>query len=405
MNKSTPYDNGTSGKFPEEERKRVQELLQYGILDTPDEEEFDDITRVATYLCDVRSALINFLDYYRQWSKSSHGWDIRQIPRDQSICNHTIQQDQYLVVNDISDDPRFRHYSYVREKKVQFYAGVVLKSALGYNIGTLCVFDKEPRGISDKQLESLQILAKDIESKLELRLKREQLFEERKVLLSYQEQLRSLVYQLNTTEINQRQQLATELHDSLGQILALSKMKIGSLQKKQFTSDSHPDIDELKELINDAISYMLDLTSDLKPPPSIYNDLIAGIKWIAEKVRSHDLQVTIEDDGRPKPLDEEIRIMVVQSVRELLFNVIEHTSEKKATVRLKSSDNQLQVNVEDEGEGFSIENKKFSPGKKGRFGLFNIQERINLLGGSVEIDSKPGEGTIVTLQVPMLDEN
>lgn len=394
-----------SGGFPEEERKRVKELLRHGILDTSDEGEFDDITKVAAYLCDASYALINFLDYYRQWSKSSHGWDIRQIPREQSICNHTIQQDKYMVINNISEDPRFKDFDYVKEKKVQFYAGVVLQSTLGYNIGTLCVFDREPRELTDTQLESLQILAKDIESKLELRLKREQLIEEHEALLSKQEQLRLLMYQLNRAEINQRQQLATELHDNLGQILVLSKMKIDALQKEPLTSDGVSDINELKELINDAILYTRDLTSDLKPPPSVYSDLIASIKWVAEKVKRHDLQVVIEDDERPKPLDEEVRVTVVQSVRELLFNVIKHTSEKEAVVRLTRSDSQLHVIVEDEGEGFDVENKEFSPDKEGGFGLFNIKERINLLGGSVNIESKPGEGTIVTLHVPLSEES
>ncbi len=165
------------------EQERVRALLRYDILDTPDESEFDDITKVAAYLCNANCAQINFLDHDRQWSKSCYGWDIRVIPRKESICKHTIQQEKYLVINDVNKDPRFKDYNYVKEKKVQFYAGVVLKSSHGYNIGTLCVFDNEPGELTEEQLESLQILGHDVETKLELRIKREQLVEEHKKLL------------------------------------------------------------------------------------------------------------------------------------------------------------------------------------------------------------------------------
>nr|WP_276611315.1 PAS domain S-box protein [Fodinibius halophilus] len=151
-------------------------------MDTPDEKEFDDLTKVAAYLCGVKSAQINFLDYDRQWSKSCYGWDVQEIPRDESVCTYTIQQDKYLVINDLRKAPRFKEYDFVKDEDLLFYAGVNLTSSRGYNIGTLCVFDDEPGDLTDEQLESLQVLASDVESKLELRLKREQLIEEHKKL-------------------------------------------------------------------------------------------------------------------------------------------------------------------------------------------------------------------------------
>lgn len=403
MDPNPVNDNSDYYKFPKEERERVKELHRYGILDTPNEEEFDNITKVATYLCDSTSAHINFLDYDRHWSKSSHGWYVKEIPRDQSICNHTIQQDKYLIVNNLYEDPRFKNYSYVKEKTVQFYAGIVLESVRGYNIGTLCVLDKETRELSDKQLESLQILAEDVESKLELRLRREQLVKEHRSLQSTREQLRSLVHKLSKVEIDQRQQLATDLHDNVGQMLALSLMKIDALQKEQSSSEAISNIKEIKNIMLDTIAYIRELTSDLKPPSSIHNDLVANINWVAEKMEKRGLNVTIEDDEQPKSLDEEIRVTVVQCVRELLLNVIEHTSENEAIVRLQHSNGQLQITVTDEGEGFNPENKEFTPDKEGVFGIFNIQERITLLGGSVNIESSKGEGTKVTLQVPLME--
>lgn len=164
------------------DHERVRELLRYNILDTPDEEEFDELTKVASYLCDANSAQINFLDQNRQWSKSCYGWEFREILREKSICTYTIQEENYLVINDVSKDVRFKDYEYVKSKEIQFYAGVVLKSNHGYNIGTLCVFDDTPKELNDEQLEALQILGSAVEAQLELRLKREELIEEHKKL-------------------------------------------------------------------------------------------------------------------------------------------------------------------------------------------------------------------------------
>lgn len=163
------------------EEDRVRELLRYNILDTPNEKEFDDLTKVAAYLCDVEYAHIHFLDHDRQWAKSCHGWKFKEMPRKKSICHHTIQRDKYLVINDLNKDPRFKNLDYVKDKTIQSYAGIVLKSN-GYNLGTLCVFSKEPKQFTEQQLESLQILGNEVEARLELRLKREELISQHKKL-------------------------------------------------------------------------------------------------------------------------------------------------------------------------------------------------------------------------------
>lgn len=231
----------------------------------------------------------------------------------------------------------------------------------------------------------------------------ERVKERTQALLSYQEQLRSLAFQLSRAEENQRQQLATELHDNLGQMLALGKMKVNELQNKQSPVEAAPEADELNKILDDAITYTRQLTSDLKPPPSVENDLLASINWVAEKVAEHGLRVTIDnDDSRSISLDREVRTTVIQGVRELLFNVIKHTSEKKAIVRLKRVEDQLMVTVEDKGEGFDFRLDELMSDKEGKFGLFNILERIDLIGGRVDIETGWGHGTKATLYVPLL---
>lgn len=160
------------------EETRLKELYRYNILDSDEEREFDDLAKLAAFICEVQHAHINFLDKDRQWTKSSSGtWDLKNIPRNHSICNHTIQEETYMVVNDLNLDSRFENFEYVKNGKVRSYAGVVLKSSKGHNLGTLCVFDSEPAKLSEKQLESLQILGNAIETQLEMRVKREKLTE------------------------------------------------------------------------------------------------------------------------------------------------------------------------------------------------------------------------------------
>ncbi|MEX0647763.1 MAG: PAS domain S-box protein [Balneolaceae bacterium] len=220
-------------------------------------------------------------------------------------------------------------------------------------------------------------------------------------LLTYQEKLQFLISQLNRAEEQERHRLAAELHDNLGQILTIGKMKIDRLLKNNDVEENG--INELSELINQAIRYTRELMSDLKPPPSLQQEsLRKTMQWLADKMETYNLEVTIEDDEQIIPLSQEIQTFLTQCVRELLFNVVKHSGVKKAHVILSHQENQVQVTVKDEGGGFVPEEEKPSPGKEGNFGLFNIMERINLLNGSFQIHSAPGEGTTAILKVPLI---
>lgn len=220
-------------------------------------------------------------------------------------------------------------------------------------------------------------------------------------LESYQDQLRSLVSELSKAEEQERQRLAAELHDNLGQILAMGKMKADQVSQSQ-DKDS-VGIDELRELLEDAIAYTRELMSELKPPPSLQDEaLIKSIEWISKKMDKHGLEVTIEDDEQPKPLSNEIQRTLIQFVRELLFNVIQHASVYKAHIKVNRINQHVTVSVEDEGIGFDTNKIEYIPAEKKGFGLFKIRERIELLGGIFEIDSELGAGTKVTLHIPLV---
>lgn len=223
-----------------------------------------------------------------------------------------------------------------------------------------------------------------------------------KSLLSYQSQLRSLASQLSKMEESQRQSLATELHDNLGQMLAVSKMKVEMLQKDPYRENAAAALEEIKQGMDEAIAYTRNLMSELKPPPSLdKEDVKASIEWLAGVMKKHDLEVIVEDDGQPKRASEEIRNTLLQTVREVLFNIVKHAGVNRARVDMSRLDNQVQILVEDEGQGFNPETTTSSSVEEGGFGLFNVRERMDLLGGSMKIISEQGEGTKVILVAPL----
>lgn len=223
-------------------------------------------------------------------------------------------------------------------------------------------------------------------------------------LISYQDQLRSLASQLSKAEEQERQRLATELHDNLGQMLAICKMKMDGLQKDRLPDGTASEIDVIQKMVEDSLSYSRKLMSDLKPPPTLdKEDVRATIEWLAENMKKHELNVIVEDDKQPKRTSKDIRTTLLQCVRELLFNVIKHAGVDEACVKMSRHDNQVQIIVEDEGKGFDTEKNITTTAEEGGFGLFNIRERLDLLECDVSIDSEPDKGTTVTIWAPLKD--
>ncbi|MEX2574631.1 MAG: response regulator [Balneolaceae bacterium] len=256
----------------------------------------------------------------------------------------------------------------------------------------LAIKDETERELARQKLQELN---ETLEERVE---------ERTKSLVSYQDQLRSLASQLSKAEENERQRLATELHDNLGQMLALAKMKISLIQKHQLPGKAAADIKDLKEGVDEALAYARNLMSDLKPPPSLdKEDIRSSIEWLANRMGKHNLHVIIGDDGQPKPVDDEVRTILLQCIRELLINIIKYAGVNEAAIQLVRVDSEIKIVVEDNGTGFDTDSiHTFSP--ENGFGLFNVFERIDHLGGRMDIESEPGKGTRVTLFAPLTAE-
>ena len=166
--------------LPKNEAHRLNVLWQYDILDTVPEEVFDELAELAGHICEAPIALITLVDEKRQWFKARVGTSVKETSRDISFCAHAIMQNELFIIADASKDPRFKkNPMVVGQPKIRFYAGAPLKSPDGYALGTLCVVDSKPRILRDEQKKSLRILARHVETQLELRRHAKELAEAR----------------------------------------------------------------------------------------------------------------------------------------------------------------------------------------------------------------------------------
>ena len=156
--------------LPTNEAERLAALKEYHILDTGTEQSYDDITILASHICDVPTAMISLVDETRQWFKSRVGLEQQQTSRDVAFCAHAILQNEPLIVRDATKDRRFADSALVTgEPHIQFYAGFPLINPEGLALGTLCVIDRQPRQLSAEQLKTMQALSRQVMTLLELR--------------------------------------------------------------------------------------------------------------------------------------------------------------------------------------------------------------------------------------------
>jgi GAF domain-containing protein len=153
------------------EARRLEALRRYDILDTPREAAFDEIAALAAEICGTPIGVVNLIDEGRQFFKAEVGLGVRETPLETSFCAKAILEDDFLLVPDATLDPRFDCNPLVTgEPGLRFYAGALLKTTDGLAIGTLCVLDTQAKALTPLQQRTLQVLARQVMSQLELRL-------------------------------------------------------------------------------------------------------------------------------------------------------------------------------------------------------------------------------------------
>jgi PAS domain S-box-containing protein len=222
-------------------------------------------------------------------------------------------------------------------------------------------------------------------------------------LQKYQVQLKSLATELSLTEERERRRIAAALHDKISQQLVISKVRLKTACQSISESEIVENLNEVCNCLDQIIQDTRSLTFDLSYPLLHELGLETAIaEWLTEYIQAkHGIKCEFIDDGKLKPLDDNIRAVLFRNVRELLINVVKHAKASEVKVTCSKKNGRIQIVVEDNGVGFDAEQVTSIGTEKGGFGLFSIRERLEQIGGLLEIRSKPGAGTRIAIEVPL----
>jgi PAS domain S-box-containing protein len=215
--------------------------------------------------------------------------------------------------------------------------------------------------------------------------------------------LRALAMELSRTEERERQRLAVCLHDEIGQSLALVRLKLGGLAAASKSRSDKRSMGALRDLLETVIDQTHALIFELSPPVLHQLGLAAAIEWAGEKIgRDYGLHFQFDDDGVAKSLNSDLQAILFRCVRELMLNTAKHAKAKLLTVAITRKDETTFFTVADDGIGFDALLQSTRTESRG-YGLFSVREHLATLGGSCRIQSAPGQGTRITLTVPVTD--
>lgn len=392
--------------IPADEIKRLKALYDYEVLDTEAEKVFDDLTALASEICQTPISLISLIDPDRQWFKSRVGLGALETSRDIAFCSHAILQDDVFEVPNALHDERFFDNPLVTgDPNIRFYAGTPLKSPSGENIGTLCVINDEPQKLTDHQKNALELLGREVIAQLELRIKNKQLEKSNR----YKTEFLS--------------NISHEIRTPLNAIIGLSDLTL----QHASTENLAPECIEYLEQINHSgncllgiINSVLDLSKieagklEVELTTCDVEELVLGtISMFRHK--ADEKQIALSYDIKPIPqviIDDK---KLSQVLINLISNAIKFTSAgKHIKIKVWSSNQSLCFEIEDQGVGISrqdlkrlfnkyIQVGKNKSGQQGTgLGLSITKGLVDLLGGTIHIESELGVGTSVNLVFPLV---
>ncbi len=255
-------------------------------------------------------------------------------------------------------------------------------------------------GVLSREFDRLVAQQQSIQKGLKREIEERHLYE--KELDRYHQKLRHLSSELLLTEERERRKIATDLHDSIGQSLAMSKMRLDELTATMPPSDVSEKMEQVSKLIEKSIQDTRTLTFELSPPILYEFGLSAALKWLSEKFsKKYQLNIKFDTIGSVGPKDTALRVMLFQATRELLYNVVKHAHERDVILSLTTTDTAVEITIEDNGVGFDPTIMNTPAEYDVGFGLFSIKERLQHVGGRFEIDSTPGKGTRVCMVSPL----
>lgn len=413
--------------LPANEPERLRALYGYRILDTIPEEEYDQITRIASEICQTPIALISLIDERRQWCKSALGVAGGETPRDLSFCAHAILHPQeVLIVPNVSQDERFASIPQAADQPyVHFYAGVPLVSSEGYAVGTLCVADHKPNQLTENQAAALRALAGQTVTQLELRRKTLELEEAQRKLTAINAELRAATQRAEAIAQAKADflsimshEIRTPIHTILGYTGILLETprpdQEAALQTLQFSGQT------LLALLNDILDFSK-LESGKVVLEEIPFDLSRLIGQIIEtnvpqaQAKVNRLRTRLDPALPAQLLGDPVRL--VQVLNNLVSNAVKFTNHGEVTIEAtviesRPEDVTVRFRVSDTGVGIPPEAQErifedfaqASAATTRKFGgtglgLSITKKLLNLFGSRIHLESEVGEGSTFSFAI------
>jgi signal transduction histidine kinase len=213
--------------------------------------------------------------------------------------------------------------------------------------------------------------------------------------------VRDLTFRLTQTEQRERRRLAQLLHDNLLQLLVAARMRMNALRATKSAAPLTESLLLVDSLLKDSIEMSRSVVLELSPPVLHESGLRSPLQWLSEHMKQrYGLNVDITFSTEMEPHEEE-RLLLFEATRELLFNVVKHSGAESASVCVSSEGSRLILSVEDSGKGFDSESFLRHSARSGVFGLFSIRQRVEMVGGQLEIANRSPQGTRITLSLPV----
>jgi signal transduction histidine kinase len=393
--------------MPENEVIRMKSLKSFSVLDTFSEKEYDEITLLASIICDTPISLISLIDGDRQWFKSKVGLDIEEAPRELSFCGHAILNDGKLFsVEDSRLDERFHDNPFVTgPANVVFYAGAPLVTSEGLSLGTLCVLDNKPKVLTAVQQKAMEVLSNKIIS----------LFELKKANLLLEKKNQELETQRAELEMF-ADVAAHDLRSPLKNISGLSELLMEDYaavldeEGKELLKMLNTSSKTLKSLVDGILDHskagtILQKTADVFDLKFFIEDIIQLI----DSRGSYGFKIVFENQTVAVN-----RVALQQIFINLIGNSIKYNDKDQVeiTIGFTETESYYQFYVSDNGVGMNKEHedkifKLFEIlgvedrfGMKGNgIGLSTVKKLIEGLGGSIRVDSEIDKGTKVSFSV------
>jgi signal transduction histidine kinase len=393
--------------LPDNEEERLASLRSYNILDTLEEKDFDEITQLASQICQTPVALITLIDDKRQWFKSSVGVDIAETTREVAFCAHNLyNKEEIMVVEDARHDERFADNPLVTGSfSVAFYAGVPLVNEEGHALGSLCVIDNKAKKLNDQQINTLKILGKQVMAQLELRKK-----------IASLEIANAALLESNTFIQKFASTAAHDIKNPLSSILLTSQALQRRLQKNEDDKSlslinlSIHSSKQLLHLVDEMLVYSRSPSSLLMGQQTVeLNTLLNKIIRIINVPESIKVQLPA--------VDHTIKVSAValeQIITNLLTNAIRYNDKDQGSIKIqfREDDQYYYLKVADNGVGIEpyyltrIFEDRFTLDSSDRFnqkgtgiGLSTVKALVEKLQGTVYAESTPGEGTSMFVSI------